>query len=77
MFAYGLVSAHDFKHPDDIPPFDTTMEALGDMMDRLLTPEDGGNSEGGKVVIRQLAANARAQFDQMKQANDKKEEAES
>jgi hypothetical protein len=53
------------------------MEALGDMMDRLLTPEDGGNREGGKAVIRQIAANARAQFDQMKQANDKKVEAES
>ncbi len=45
------------------------MEALADMMDRLLTPEDGGDSgdsgdsghsAAGKAVIRQLAAAAHA-----------------
>jgi hypothetical protein len=44
------------------------METIADMMDRLLTPEDGGNSEGGKAVIRQLAATSRAAFEQMVQS---------
>jgi hypothetical protein len=47
------------------------------MLDRLLTPEDGGNSEAGKAVIRQLAATSRTQLEQMKQAKEQKEGTES
>jgi hypothetical protein len=38
------------------------MEALADMMDRLLTPEGSGDSAAGKAVIRRLAATAQAHF---------------
>jgi hypothetical protein len=41
------------------------MEAIAGMVDRLLTPEDGGNVEAGKAVIRQLAASSRDHFEQM------------
>lgn len=44
------------------------MEALADMMDRALRPEDGGNSEAGKDTFRQITAAARAQMEQVKQA---------
>jgi TetR/AcrR family acrAB operon transcriptional repressor len=56
MLSYGLVTIQDFRSPDELPPFDAVMEALAATMDHLLTPEDGGNSEAGKAVIRQLAA---------------------
>lgn len=49
------------------------MEALADMMDRLLLPEHGGDSEAGKAVIRQLVAASRAQFERMKQVKDKQQ----
>jgi hypothetical protein len=35
---------------------------MADIMDKLLTPEDGGNTEGGKALIRQLFAAFGAQF---------------
>jgi hypothetical protein len=40
------------------------------MMDRWLTPEDGGDSEAGKAVLRQIAAAAWAQLAHVKQAKD-------
>jgi AcrR family transcriptional regulator len=67
MLSYGLVTIQDFRQPEELPPYDRVMEAIADMMDRLLTPEDGGNSEGGKAVIRELAAMSRAQFEGIKQ----------
>jgi sterol 3beta-glucosyltransferase len=39
------------------------METLGGMLDRLLTPEDGGNSDAGKTLIRQLGVLAQQQFE--------------
>ena len=65
MLSYGLVTIQDFRSPDELPDFDTVMEAIADMMDRLLTPEGGGDSEAGKAVIRQLAATSIAQFEAM------------
>jgi hypothetical protein len=51
------------------------MEALADMMDRALRPEDGppgtgANSEAGKEIVRQITAAARAQMEQIKQARE-------
>jgi AcrR family transcriptional regulator len=66
MLSYGLVMIQDFRQPDELPPFDVVMEAIADMMDSLLTPADGGNSEAGKAVIRRLAATAKQQFEQAK-----------
>jgi TetR/AcrR family acrAB operon transcriptional repressor len=63
----------DFKPPDRFPPYDAVMEALADMMDRALRPEDGSNSEAGKAIIRQITAAARAQMEQIKQAKDMKQ----
>jgi hypothetical protein len=49
------------------------MEALADIMDRALLPEDGGNSEADKAIFRQITAAARAQMEQSKQAKDTKQ----
>lgn len=37
---------------------------MADMMDRLLTPEDGGNREEAKAILLHFAADARARLDQ-------------
>jgi TetR/AcrR family acrAB operon transcriptional repressor len=73
MLSYGQLTIGDFKPPDRFPPYDAVMEALADMMDRALRPEDGGNSEAGKATIRQITAAARAQMEQIKQAKDMKQ----
>jgi AcrR family transcriptional regulator len=62
VMSYGMVSISDIKDPDEMPPYDVVMETMADMMDRLLTPDDGGNPEVGKALIRQLAEAARTQF---------------
>ena len=74
MLSYGQLTIGDFKPPDQSPPYDAVMEALADMMDRALRPEDGGgNSEAGKAIFRQITAAARAQMERIKQAKDTKQ----
>ncbi len=66
VLGYGQLTIADFKPPAQIPPYEAVTKAIADMMERLLTPEDGGNSEAGKIVIRQVAAAVRARFDEIK-----------
>jgi AcrR family transcriptional regulator len=54
--SYGQLTMGDFKPTDQLPALSEVTEALADMMDRWLSPEDGGNSEAGKEVIRQIVA---------------------
>jgi TetR/AcrR family acrAB operon transcriptional repressor len=70
MLIYGHLTIGDIKSADQIPPYEMVLEALADMMDRALTPENGGNSEAGKAVMRQITAAARLQLEQRKQAQD-------
>jgi AcrR family transcriptional regulator len=69
MLAYGLVGMDEVMHPDDIPPTDDIIEAIADIMDKALTPQDGGNSEAGKAIIRQIIAASRHQFATKNQIN--------
>jgi AcrR family transcriptional regulator len=71
IMSYGLITIGDFRQPEELPPYELVMETIADMLDRLLTPADGGNSEAGKAVIRQLAATAKIQFEQMSQPSEK------
>ncbi len=78
MLSYGQLTIGDFKPPDQFPPYDTIMEALADLMDRALRPEEevpgiGASSEAGKAITRQITAAARAQLEQVKQVKDMKE----
>ena len=73
MLSWGQLTIEDFKPLDQFPPYEAVMEALADIMDRALRPEDGGNSEAGKAIIRQITTAARAQMVQIKQAKDKKQ----
>ncbi len=77
MLSYGQLTIGDFKPADQSPPYDAVMEALADMMDRALRPEDGtpgtDNREAGKAIVQQVTAAARAQMEQIKQAKDMKE----
>jgi TetR/AcrR family acrAB operon transcriptional repressor len=70
MLSYGQLTIADFKPPDQFPPYDAVMEAMADMMDRALMPADGGNSEAGKAIVRQITAAARVQIERIKQAKD-------
>lgn len=47
------------------PSYEELLETIAEMFDRMLTPDDGGNIEAGKQVLRQLASEAKTFFDQM------------
>lgn len=59
MLAYSLVAIHEIIDAESVPPTEAIIEGIADMMDRALTPEDGGNSEVGKAIVRQIVEAAR------------------
>ncbi len=63
MLAYGLVSVDEMRAPDEIPPFDETMEAIATLLEQALTPKDGGDASAGKVIIRNFATSILAQLE--------------
>lgn len=56
MLAFGLISMNDILDEKEIPPTEDIINGMADFMDRALTPAGGGDSETGKQIIRQLAA---------------------
>lgn len=64
ILAYGLVAMDEVMDKDDIPPTEDIIEGIADIMDRALTPEDGGNNEAGKMILKQIAEAARQQLEQ-------------
>ena len=57
--SYGQLTMVEFKTPGQLPPLSDVIEAVADMMDRWLLPDDGGNSEAGKEAILQIVAVSR------------------
>lgn len=66
MMAYGLVAMDEIMAPEDIPPVEDIIEGIADFMDRAMTPEDGGNSEAGKLLLEQVFTAGRQQYETMK-----------
>ncbi len=64
MIGFSLVSMNEFKASEDIPPINDVINGIADFIDRALTPEDGGNSEAGKEVLRQLISNSIKQYEE-------------
>lgn len=60
--SYGQLTIGDFKSPEQFPPFPAVIEALAALLDRWLLPEDGGNSEAGKEVIRRMSETVKDQI---------------
>jgi hypothetical protein len=64
ILSYGMAGLTNIKTNADTPPFDDLIDTIAEMLDRMLTPEDGGNREAGKALLLQLGAAAKAQFEQ-------------
>lgn len=73
--SYGQLTIGDFKSPDLFPPFPVVMEALAAMLDRWLSPEDGGNSEAGKQIFRQNYVAVKEQLLEMRRFREQVEDA--
>ena len=63
ILAYGLVGMDDFLPKDKIPPIEDIIEGIAAVMDKALTPEEGGNSEAGRAILRQIVEASRQQFE--------------
>ena len=46
---------------------EAALNAIVDMLERYLSPPGGGNSEAGKVVIREMLSQFEAMIDQLEQ----------
>jgi TetR/AcrR family acrAB operon transcriptional repressor len=68
MLAFGLVSMDELMDKEDIPPLEDLIEGIAALMDRALRPDDGGDKEAGKTVLRQIMAAARQKLQQPKNA---------
>ncbi|MEM7032822.1 MAG: hypothetical protein AAF629_24955, partial [Chloroflexota bacterium] len=68
--AHGLVAMDEIMDPSVIPPADDIIEGIADLLGRALTPDDGGNKEAGKAVIKQISAAARAQFEAARKSDE-------
>ncbi len=63
LFAYGLMTVSEFRPAETLPPFDAVMSTLADLLDRALTPPNGGDRAAGRAVIVRIADQARAFFE--------------
>lgn len=54
MLSYGLVSMSQIMDTSQIPPTHELLEGIADLLDRALTPTDGGNNNAGKVIVRNM-----------------------
>lgn len=63
IISHGLVSIGQVVNESAIPPIEDTIVTLADIMDKALTPDDGGNSEAGKQVLRQIFKTALIDFE--------------
>lgn len=65
ILAYGLVGIGDVFPEQDSLPLEDVIEGIAAIMDRALTPADGGDPEAGKAIVRQIAEEGRQQLEAM------------
>lgn len=56
---YGLIHLDDIVPDSHTPEMDDALWMMVDMLERYITPENGGDSEAGKEVLRQFMAQIR------------------
>jgi AcrR family transcriptional regulator len=64
LMSFGLlnVNVDEISPSENQPAFEDVMEVLAEMLDKVLSPENG-DLEAGKAVIRAFAANAAQNFE--------------
>lgn len=62
ILSYGLVTMDQVMNVADIPPPTDVIATIATIMDRALTPKDGGNSDAGKAILREIFSASIKQF---------------
>lgn len=65
---YGLIHMADIIPGDSAPEMDSTLAMMTDMLERYVQPEDGGDSEAGKRVLRQFMTQIRDLLDNIEKS---------
>lgn len=50
-FGYGMLHASEFLGNNEMPDIEALVNEMGEMLERYLMPEDGGNFEEGRKII--------------------------
>lgn len=50
-FGYGMLHAREFMKPEDVPDVEDITQTIGDMLERFLIPEDGGNPNAARDIV--------------------------
>lgn len=66
---FGLIHMLEVVPEAITPPTEQIMALLVEMIDRLVTPEKGGDSEAGKVVIRRFVTQALERLDALERGS--------
>ena len=66
MIAYGLVGLDGVIPEQDIPPVDETIEGVALLMEKALTPENGGNPNAAREIIQKIASASRQTLQEQK-----------
>ncbi len=65
---YGFLKLDEITKEN--PPIEDALDILVEMLNRLLTPEDGSNNEAGKEVIKEIMAEIHAFLDAFENRSD-------
>lgn len=60
---YGFIHMVDIIPADYTPEMDATLTMMTEMLEKYIQPEDGGDSDAGKVVLRQFMTEIRTMLD--------------
>lgn len=63
ILAYGLVAMDDVLPKEQIPPIEAVIEGIAALMDKALTPDNGGNPEASKAILQQIVTASQQQFE--------------
>ncbi len=58
----GLLASQDYPSLEEPPPFEDILETVALMLERTLTPEDGGNRAAGQAILQRIASAASSSF---------------
>lgn len=71
MLAYGFISVDEVIPAEKAPPIDEVVEQIGELLDVLLTPKDGGNPEALRQLMSQLVVTYKQRVDEYNKQKEK------
>lgn len=60
---YGFIHMADIIPAEYTPEMDNTLAMMTDMLEKYIQPKDGGDSDAGKVILRQFMTQIRSMLD--------------